>query len=91
MYTAIVFLPLIGFLIAGIFGRQLGPRPSELITTILLFIAAAFVAIFETGLSPRTLSITTSNQGAAGRRTRARTQREPAAEPALKRFKHVKS
>ncbi|WP_262268911.1 NADH-quinone oxidoreductase subunit L [Microvirga yunnanensis] len=40
MYHAIVFLPLVGFLIAGIFGRVLGARPSELITTALLFIAA---------------------------------------------------
>ncbi|MCG7393919.1 NADH-quinone oxidoreductase subunit L [Microvirga sp. ACRRW] len=40
MYHAIVFLPLVGFLIAGIFGRVLGARPSELITTGLLFVAA---------------------------------------------------
>ena len=41
MYQAIVFLPLIGFLIAGLFGRLIGPRPSELITTTLLFVSAA--------------------------------------------------
>ncbi len=40
MYQAIVFLPLLGFLIAGLFGRQLGARPSELVTTGLLFISA---------------------------------------------------
>ncbi|PNG26468.1 NADH-quinone oxidoreductase subunit L [Methylocella silvestris] len=40
MYAAILFLPLIGFLIAGPFGRQLGARPSELVTTSLLFVAA---------------------------------------------------
>ncbi len=39
MYQIIVVLPLLGFLIAGIFGRFLGPRPSEVITTSLLFIA----------------------------------------------------
>ena len=33
MYQAIVFLPLGGFLIAGLFGRFIGPRPSELATT----------------------------------------------------------
>ena len=33
MYHAIVFLPLVGFLIAGLFGRVIGPRPSELVTT----------------------------------------------------------
>src|ERR671912_392754 len=40
MYHAIVFLPLVGFLIAGLFGRVLGARPSEIITTALLFVAA---------------------------------------------------
>jgi NADH-quinone oxidoreductase subunit L len=40
MYHAIVFLPLVGFLIAGLFGRVLGARPSEIITTGLLFVAA---------------------------------------------------
>ncbi len=33
MYTAIVFLPLLGFLIAGLFGRQIGARASEIVTT----------------------------------------------------------
>jgi NADH-quinone oxidoreductase subunit L len=37
MYQAIVFLPLIGCVIAGLFGRAIGPRPSELVTTALLF------------------------------------------------------
>jgi NADH-quinone oxidoreductase subunit L len=41
MYHAIVFLPLFGFLIAGIFGRFLGARASELITTGLMMIVAA--------------------------------------------------
>ncbi len=54
-------------------------------------IAEAFVAVFETGLSPRTLPVTTSTPAAAGRRARARARREPAAVPTLKRFKHVKS
>jgi NADH-quinone oxidoreductase subunit L len=40
MIQAIVFLPLLGFLIAGIFGRLIGPRPSELVTTALLIAAA---------------------------------------------------
>ena len=42
MYAAILFLPLLGFLIAGPFGRYIGARPSELVTTSLLFVAAAF-------------------------------------------------
>jgi NADH-quinone oxidoreductase subunit L len=51
MYTAIVFLPLLGFLVAGLFGRQIGARLSEIITTSLLFVAAAlsWVAFFQVG------------------------------------------
>ncbi|MBV9548853.1 MAG: NADH-quinone oxidoreductase subunit L [Alphaproteobacteria bacterium] len=41
MYAAIVFLPIIGSAIAGLFGRVIGARPSELVTTGLLFISAA--------------------------------------------------
>src|SRR5215471_1759182 len=37
MYAAIVFLPLLGAAIAGLFGRLIGARPSELVTTVLLF------------------------------------------------------
>src|SRR5918996_1793617 len=37
MYQAIVFLPLLGCLIAGFFGRIIGPRPSEIVTTAFLF------------------------------------------------------
>jgi NADH-quinone oxidoreductase subunit L len=40
VYAAIVFLPLLGSAIAGLFGRILGARPSELITTVLLFVSA---------------------------------------------------
>jgi len=41
MYQAIVFLPLLGALIAGLFGRIIGARPAELVTTLLLFASAA--------------------------------------------------
>ncbi|PPD27322.1 MAG: NADH-quinone oxidoreductase subunit L [Hyphomicrobium sp.] len=41
IYLAIVFLPLIGAIIAGFFGRMMGPRPAELVTTGLLLVAAA--------------------------------------------------
>ena len=53
MYSAIVFLPLLGFLAAGIFGRVLGARPSELITTSLLVISAilSWVAFFQVAWS----------------------------------------
>src|SRR5687768_2199717 len=51
MYHAIVFLPLVGFLIAGMFGRVLGARPSEIITTALLFVAAvlSWVSFIQVG------------------------------------------
>src|SRR3954462_9843570 len=49
MYAAIVFLPLLGAVIAGLFGRIIGARPSELVTTGLLFASAALsVAAFAT-------------------------------------------
>ena len=37
----LVFLPLIGFLIAGIFGSKIGDKASQAVTTGLLFISAA--------------------------------------------------
>ena len=40
IYIAIVFMPLIGALIAGLFGRLIGDRASEVITTVLLGAAA---------------------------------------------------
>ena len=41
MYQAIVFLPLFASLIAGLFGRVIGARPAELVTTLCLFASAA--------------------------------------------------
>jgi NADH-quinone oxidoreductase subunit L len=41
MYAAIVFLPIIGSAIAGLLGRVIGARASELVTTGLLFVSAA--------------------------------------------------
>ena len=41
MYAAIVFFPILGAVIAGLFGRIIGARTSEIITTGLLFAAAA--------------------------------------------------
>ena len=40
IYTLIVLLPLAGALIAGLFGRVIGPRPSEIVTTALLMVSA---------------------------------------------------
>src|SRR5215467_2427757 len=41
MYQAIVFLPIIASAIAGLFGRFIGARASELLTTGALFVSAA--------------------------------------------------
>jgi len=51
MYSAIVFLPLLGFLIAGAFGRQIGARPAEIVTTALMFVSAllSWVAFIQVG------------------------------------------
>lgn len=51
MYYAIVFLPLLGFLIAGMFGRRIGARGSEILTTTLLAVSAvlSWVAFFDVG------------------------------------------
>ncbi|MGB5947863.1 MAG: NADH-quinone oxidoreductase subunit L [Parvibaculum sp.] len=49
MYSAIVFLPLLGFLIAGLFGRWIGVRGAQLVTSGLLVVSAALsVAAFAT-------------------------------------------
>jgi NADH-quinone oxidoreductase subunit L len=51
MYHAIVFLPLLGFLIAGCFGRIIGARASEVVTTSFLVVAAilSWVAFWQVG------------------------------------------
>jgi len=49
LYYAIVFLPLLGFLIAGLFGNQIGARPSELVTTglMLIVLVLSWVVFFQ--------------------------------------------
>ncbi|RWP49313.1 NADH-quinone oxidoreductase subunit L [Mesorhizobium sp.] len=51
MYQAIVFLPLLGFLIVGLFGTSLGAKASEYITSGFLVISAvlSWVAFFSVG------------------------------------------
>jgi NADH-quinone oxidoreductase subunit L len=51
MYQAIVFLPLLGFLIVGLFGTSLGAKASEYITSGFLVISAvlSWVAFFAVG------------------------------------------
>ncbi len=52
MYSAIVFLPLLGFLIAGGFGRLVGARGSEIVTTSFLMLAAllSWISFFQVGV-----------------------------------------
>ncbi|MGX1741772.1 NADH-quinone oxidoreductase subunit L [Bosea sp. NPDC055353] len=59
MYHAIVFLPLIGFLIAGLFGRLIGARGSEIVTTSLLMVSAAlsWVALTQVGFGSGTTRV----------------------------------
>ncbi|MGH7003850.1 MAG: proton-conducting transporter membrane subunit, partial [Alphaproteobacteria bacterium] len=50
LYLAIVFLPLLGFLTAGLFGSSIGAKASEYVTTGLMIVVAvlswvAFVAV----------------------------------------------
>ena len=52
MYHLIVFLPLLGFLIAGLGGRSIGAAASEYVTSGLLVIAAAlsWIAFFSVAM-----------------------------------------
>ncbi len=51
MIEAIVFFPLVGALIAGFFGRSIGDRYSEIITSSLLVVAAilSWIVFFQVG------------------------------------------
>ncbi|NMG40023.1 NADH-quinone oxidoreductase subunit L [Chelativorans sp. ZYF759] len=52
MYHAIVFLPLLGFLIAGLFGRSIGAKASEYVTSGLMVIVAvlSWIAFFSVAM-----------------------------------------
>ncbi|MGG2477922.1 NADH-quinone oxidoreductase subunit L [Rhizobium sp. BR5] len=53
IYKAIVFLPLIGFLIAGLFGRSIGAKASEYVTTGLMIVVAilSWIVFFTVALA----------------------------------------
>jgi NADH-quinone oxidoreductase subunit L len=61
MITVVVALPLLGFLIAGLFGKQIGVRPSEIVTTAFLMISAVLSWIlfiqYALGEHPTTVSV----------------------------------
>jgi len=63
MYSAIVFLPLLGAIIAGFFGRQIGDRGAQLVTCGAMVLSAILgvIAFIEVALGgePRTIRIAT--------------------------------
>jgi len=59
IYKAIVFLPLFGAILAGFFGRLMGPRPTELVTTGLLITSAvlSWVVFWNVGFGGETIKV----------------------------------
>jgi NADH:ubiquinone oxidoreductase subunit 5 (subunit L)/multisubunit Na+/H+ antiporter MnhA subunit len=59
MYLSIIFLPFIGAIIAGFFGRYLGKQGSVIITTVLLIISSlfSFIVFYEITLSHSVCSL----------------------------------
>src|SRR4051794_28222896 len=68
MYHAIVFLPLIGFLIAGAFGRRIGARASEIVTTSFLFVAMllSWIAFIRVGFGAGATHVQVANWMTSG-------------------------
>ena len=52
LYKAIVFLPLIGAIVAGLFGRAIGAKASEYVTSGLMIIAGilSWIVFFNVGM-----------------------------------------
>jgi NADH-quinone oxidoreductase subunit L len=71
MYEIIVFLPLFGFLFAGLFGRTIEPRTAELVTTIFLGVSCFFswIAFFSVGFGsdPHAFVVPLGNWMTAGK------------------------
>jgi NADH-quinone oxidoreductase subunit L len=68
LYQAIVFLPLFGFLIAGLFGTRIGDRASEYVTTGFLGLAAllSWIAFVQVGFGEHTLKVPLARWMASG-------------------------
>ena len=58
-YQAIVFLPLLGAIIAGFFGRFITDRGSEIVTTALLFLSAilSWIVFWRVGFDAETIKV----------------------------------
>ena len=63
MYQLIVFLPLIGSLVAGLFRRQLGARNAEIVTTSLVGVSAflSWIAFFWVGFGSGATHVVVAN------------------------------
>ena len=59
MHASILFLPLAGAIIAGFFGRALGPRPSEIITTLFVMIGAvlSWIVFYQVGIGHQVVKV----------------------------------
>ena len=59
MYLSIIFLPLLGSIISGFFGRKTGVRGSHIISTgsVVLTTIFAIIAFFEIGFNNNIVSI----------------------------------
>ena len=59
MYVLIVFLPLLAALIAGLFGRALGDRPSQLVTSGAVIVSAvlSWIALYQIAFQQTTETI----------------------------------
>ncbi len=68
MYDAIVFLPLAGSLIAASFGRRIGTRNTEYLTSWLLGLAAllSWIAFFRVGFAHHTALVSVASWIAVG-------------------------
>src|SRR6056297_1388978 len=62
-FKAIVFLPLIGAIIAGFFGRLITDRGAEIVTTGLLFISAilSWIVFWRVGFDAETIKVPVAN------------------------------
>jgi NADH-ubiquinone oxidoreductase chain 5 len=59
MYLTIIFLPLLGSIISGFFGRKVGVYGSRLLTcsSILLTTIFAIIAFFDVGFNNNSVTI----------------------------------
>ncbi len=59
MYLSIIFLPLLGSIVSGFFGRKVGITGSRLISCICILLTTilAFIVFIETGFNSNTISI----------------------------------